>query len=143
MSNAKVVTAAACHLAAAPRYFYTNPCRTHRRVRCGGPILSHPRLCRAHGQFPVTVSGSIRRAAVDLIRFVRALQAQPCHIHTMTDQWMFLSAVFGMSIVVAAVSGYFVFQGEDLTAIFFGLPPVIAIGGSLWMTRDFFAEKPR
>ena len=56
---------------------------------------------------------------------------------------MFLSAVLAMSIVVAAVSGYFVFNGEGLTAIFFGLPPMIAVGGSLWMTRNFFNEKPR
>jgi hypothetical protein len=61
----------------------------------------------------------------------------------MTDQWMFLSAVLAMSIVVAAVSGYFVFQGEGLSAIFFGLPPIIAIGGSLWMTRNFFTKEPR
>ena len=62
---------------------------------------------------------------------------------TMTDQWMFLNAVLAMGIVVAAVSGYFVFQGESLTAIFFGLPPIIAIGGSLWMTRNFFTAEPR
>jgi hypothetical protein len=62
---------------------------------------------------------------------------------TMTDQWMFLNAVLAMGIVVAAVSGYFVFQGESLTAIFFGLPPTIAIGGSLWLTRNFFTEEPR
>jgi hypothetical protein len=38
---------------------------------------------------------------------------------------------------------YFVFQGEGLTAIFFGLPPTIAIGGSLWLTRNFFTEELR
>jgi hypothetical protein len=32
----------------------------------------------------------------------------------MTDQWMFLTAVLAMGIVVAAVSGYFVFQGEGV-----------------------------
>ena len=62
---------------------------------------------------------------------------------TMTDQWMFLSAVLAMGIVVAAVSGYFVFQGESLIAILFGLPPTIAIAGSLWLTCNFFAEEPR
>jgi hypothetical protein len=56
---------------------------------------------------------------------------------------MFLSAVLAMGIVVAAVSGYFVFQGEGLTAIFFGLPPIIAIGASLWLTRNFFNEEAR
>jgi hypothetical protein len=74
---------------------------------------------------------------------VQALRVEVCHAHTMTDQGMFLSAVLAMSIVVAAVSGYFVFNGEGLTAIFFGLPPMIAVGGSLWMTRNFFNEKPR
>jgi len=66
-----------------------------------------------------------------------------CNTKTMTDQWMFLSAVLAMGIVVAAVSGYFVFQGEGLTAIFFGIPPTIAICGSLWITRNFFTEQPR
>jgi hypothetical protein len=48
-----------------------------------------------------------------------------------------------MGIVVAAVSGYFAFQGDGLSAIFFGLPPILAIGGSLWMTRNFFTEESR
>jgi hypothetical protein len=74
---------------------------------------------------------------------VQALRMEPCHTSIMTDQRMFLSAVLAMGIVVAAVSGYFIFQGEGLIAIFFGLPPTIAIGGSLWMTRNFFTEKPR
>jgi hypothetical protein len=61
----------------------------------------------------------------------------------MTDQRMFLSAVLAMGIVVTAVSGFFAFQGDDLSAIFFGLPPIIAIGGSLWMTRNFFTNELR
>ncbi len=61
----------------------------------------------------------------------------------MSVQWTFLSAVLAMGIVVAAVSGYFVFHDEVLSAVFFGLPPTIAIGGSLWMTCNFFTEKPR
>jgi hypothetical protein len=61
----------------------------------------------------------------------------------MNDQWAFLSAVLVMSIVVAGGISYFVFQDEDLTAIFFGLPPTIAIGCSLWLTRNFFKEEPR
>jgi hypothetical protein len=61
----------------------------------------------------------------------------------MTDQLMFFSAVLAMGIVVSAVSGYFAFQGDGLSAIFFGLPPILAIGGSLWMTRNFFTEESR
>jgi hypothetical protein len=61
----------------------------------------------------------------------------------MTDHWMFLSAVLVMGIGVAMVIGYFLFQDEGLTAIFFGLPPTIAIGTSLWLTRNFFKEEPR
>jgi hypothetical protein len=74
---------------------------------------------------------------------MQALRLELCNTQTMTDQWMFLSAVFAMGIVVAAVTGYFVFQGETLSAIFFGLPPTIAIAGSLWLTRNFFIEEPR
>jgi hypothetical protein len=51
--------------------------------------------------------------------------------------------VLVMSIVVAGGISYFVFLDEGLTAIFFGLPPTIAIGGSLWLTRNFFQEEPR
>jgi hypothetical protein len=61
----------------------------------------------------------------------------------MTDQWMFLSAVLVMGIAVATGIGYFLFQDEGLTAIFFGLPPAIAVGTSLWLTRNFFKEEPR
>jgi hypothetical protein len=61
----------------------------------------------------------------------------------MNHQWAFLSAVLVMSIVVAGGISYFVFLDEGLTAIFFGLPPTIAIGGSLWLTRNFFQEEPR
>lgn len=61
----------------------------------------------------------------------------------MSVQWMFFSALLAMGIVIAAVSGYFVFQGDDLSAILFGVPPTIAIGGSLWLTRNFFTEEPR
>lgn len=61
----------------------------------------------------------------------------------MNDQWAFLSAVLVMSIVVAGGISYFVFLDEGLTAIFFGLPPTIAIGGSLWLIRNFFQEEPR
>jgi hypothetical protein len=78
-----------------------------------------------------------------LIGFLQALRVELCNTQSMTDQWMFLTAVLAMGIVVAAVSGYFVFQGEGLTAIFFGIPPTIAICGSLWMTRNFFTEQPR
>ena len=74
---------------------------------------------------------------------MQALRVQLCNRQTMTDQWMFLSAVFAMGIAVAAVTGYFVFQGETLSAIFFSLPPTIAIAGSLWLTRNFFTEEPR
>ena len=56
---------------------------------------------------------------------------------------MFFSALLAMGIVIAAVSGYFVFQGDDLSAILFGVPPTIAIGGSLWLTCNFFTEEPR
>ena len=41
----------------------------------------------------------------------------------MSVQWMFFGALLAMGIVVAAVSGYFVFQGDGLSAILFGLPP--------------------
>ena len=61
----------------------------------------------------------------------------------MNHQWAFLSAVLVMSIVVAGGISYFVFLDEGLTAILFGLPPTIAIGGSLWLTRNFFQEEPR
>jgi hypothetical protein len=74
---------------------------------------------------------------------VQALRVELCHTQAMTDQWMFLSAVFVMGAVVATGIGYFLFQDEGLTAIFFGLPPIIAIGVSLWITRNFFKEEPR
>jgi hypothetical protein len=61
----------------------------------------------------------------------------------MNEQLIFLSAVLAMGIAVAAGTGYFVSQGEVLTAFFFGLPPVIAIGGSLWLTRNFFTKEPQ
>jgi hypothetical protein len=61
----------------------------------------------------------------------------------MSDQWMFLSAVIVMGVAVATGIGYFLFKDEGLTAIFFGLPPFIAIGFSLWLTRNFFTEEPR
>jgi hypothetical protein len=61
----------------------------------------------------------------------------------MTDQWTFLSAVIVMGIVVATGIGYFLFQDEGLTAIFFGLPPFVAIGTSLWLTRNFFTKEPQ
>jgi hypothetical protein len=86
---------------------------------------------------------SLFQFAAVLISFVQALRVELCNTQTMTDQWMFLGAVLAMGIVVAAVSGYFVFQGEGLTAIFFGIPPAIAICGSLWITRNFFTEHPR
>ena len=59
----------------------------------------------------------------------------------MNDQWAFLSAVLVMSIVVAGGISYFVFLDEGLTAIFFGLPPTIAIGGSLWLNSQFLSGR--
>jgi hypothetical protein len=44
---------------------------------------------------------------------------------------------------VAGGTGYFLIQDEVLTTIFFGLPPTVVIGGSLWLTRDLFAEEPQ
>lgn len=82
-------------------------------------------------------------ASAVLIAFVQAFRVELCHTRTMSDQWMFFSAILAMGLVVAAVTGYFVFQGEGLTAIFFGLPPTIAIGGSLWLTRNFFKKELR
>jgi hypothetical protein len=46
-------------------------------------------------------------------------------------------------VLVAGGTGYFLFQDEVLTAIFFGLPPTVVIGGSLWLTHDLFAEEPQ
>jgi hypothetical protein len=46
-------------------------------------------------------------------------------------------------IAVATGIGYFLFQDESLTAIFFELPPTIAVGTSLWLTRNFFKEELR
>ena len=78
----------------------------------------------------------------DLIRFVQALRVGTCNTYSMTIQWAFWTAVLAMGIAVAAGAGYFIFQGEVLSAIFFGLPPAVAIGGSLWLTRNFFAKGP-
>jgi hypothetical protein len=61
----------------------------------------------------------------------------------MNAQWIFWSVVFVMGVLVAGGTGYFLFQDEVLTAIFFGLPPTVVIGGSLWLTRDLFAEEPQ
>ena len=76
----------------------------------------------------------------DLICFVQAFLAETCDTWAMTTQWLFWSAILLMGTGVAAGTGYFIFQGEVLSAIFFGLPPAVAIVGSLWLTRNFFAK---
>jgi hypothetical protein len=60
----------------------------------------------------------------------------------MTVQWIFWSAILVMGIAVAAGAGYFLFQGEGLSALVFSFPPAVAIAGSLWLTRNFFAKEP-
>jgi hypothetical protein len=52
--------------------------------------------------------------------------------------------IFAIGIVVAAILGLFLFQGEILIAIFLGVPSIIALGGLVWLTHNLFAEaKPR
>jgi hypothetical protein len=60
----------------------------------------------------------------------------------MTMQWIFWSAILVMGIAVAAGAGYFLFRGEELSALLFGFPTAVAIAGSLWMTRNFFTKEP-
>jgi hypothetical protein len=59
----------------------------------------------------------------------------------MTVQWVFWSPILVMGIAVAAGTGYLLFQGEGLSALFFSFPPAVAIAGSLW-TRNFFTKEP-
>jgi hypothetical protein len=57
--------------------------------------------------------------------------------------WILWGAMLAMGIAVAGGVGYFLFQGEILNAIFFGFLPTVAIGGSLWMTRNLLTEAPQ
>ncbi len=50
------------------------------------------------------------------------------------------NAILATGIVVAAVLGFFLFQGEVLIAIFLGVPSITVIGALLWLTQDLFAE---
>jgi hypothetical protein len=67
---------------------------------------------------------------------------ESCDMYVMTVQWIFWSAILVMGIAVAAGAGYFLFQGEGLSALVFSFPPAVAIAGSLWLTRNFFAKEP-
>jgi hypothetical protein len=61
----------------------------------------------------------------------------------MSAQWVFWTAIFVMGIPVAAGTGYFIFEDEGMSAIFFGFPSAVAISGTLWVTRNFFAKEAR
>jgi hypothetical protein len=60
----------------------------------------------------------------------------------MNAQWILWGSMLVIGTAVAAGTGYFLFHGEILSAIFLGFPPTVAIGGSLWMTHDLFTEAP-
>ena len=46
-----------------------------------------------------------------------------------------------MGILLAAELGFLLFLGENLIAIFLGIPQIIVIGGILWLTHDLLAER--
>jgi uncharacterized membrane protein SirB2 len=48
--------------------------------------------------------------------------------------------LFASGIVIAAILGLFLFQGEVLIAIFLGVPSIIVLGGLVWLTHKLFAE---
>jgi hypothetical protein len=52
--------------------------------------------------------------------------------------------IVAIGIVIAAILGLFLFQGEVLIAIFLGVPSIIVLGGLGWLTHNLFTEaKPR
>jgi hypothetical protein len=46
-----------------------------------------------------------------------------------------------MGVLLAAELGFLLFLGENLIAIFLGIPQIIVIGGILWLTHDLLAER--
>jgi hypothetical protein len=79
-----------------------------------------------------------------LTSFAQAFHDGLCNIHVMGAPRIVGNIIFAIGIVIAAILGLLLFQGEVLIAIFLGVPSIIVLGGLVWLTHILFAEaKPR
>jgi hypothetical protein len=76
-----------------------------------------------------------------LIRFVQASRVGACNTQVMSAGRMIWNVTIVMGILLAAELGFLLFLGENLIAIFLGIPQIIVIGGILWLTHDLLAER--
>jgi integral membrane sensor domain MASE1 len=61
----------------------------------------------------------------------------------MREKWTLWGFMLCISLGTMAGVGYFVAQNDPISAVIFGLPPLMAVTGSLWATRNFFSEEPK
>jgi hypothetical protein len=62
------------------------------------------------------------------------------NIHIMGAPRIVWNIIFAIGIVIAAILGLLLFQGEVLIAIFFGVLSSMVLGGLVWLTRNLFPE---
>jgi hypothetical protein len=71
-------------------------------------------------------------------------KAEVAREHVMGTPRIVRNINFAIGIMIAAILGLFLFQGEVLIAIFVGVPSIIVLGILVWLTHNLFAEvKPR